>query len=73
VLPAITAAPPSITLVISCVGSTVTILSASCKSEELQVLLNGSTSQIYSAVPSFPVIHNLFFTNQTPFNPPLDV
>ena len=25
---------------------------------------------MYSAVPSLPVIHNLFFTNHTPVNPP---
>ena len=31
---------------------------------------NGLFSQIYAAVPSLPVIHNLFFTYHTPVNPP---
>ena len=46
------------------------MLSASCKSELLHVLLNGLTSHMYSAVPSLPVIHNLFLTNHIPVKPP---
>ena len=46
------------------------MLSASCKSELDHDLLNGLTSHMYSAVPSLPVIHNLFFTNHTPVKPP---
>ena len=60
VLAANTAAPPSITPDISCVGSTSIIASAFCKSELLQLLLNGLISQTCSAISSLPDINKVF-------------
>jgi len=62
VLAANTAAPASTMSVILCVGSTSIIASATAKLDADQ-LSKGLMSQTCSAVPSFPVIHNVFFTN----------
>ena len=71
--PASTTAPPSITLVIVCSLSILTIVSPSAKSLPLHDLPNGATDHIFVDVASLPVINNLFFTNHIPFKPPLDV
>ena len=69
VLEANTAAPPSTIFVKLCVGSTSTMLSPSAN-QVTSHASKGLFSQMYSAVPSLPVIHNLFFTYHTPVNPP---
>ena len=68
-LAANTAAPPSTIPVKLCVGSTSTMLSPSANQPVCHAS-NGLFSQMYSAVPSLPVIHSLFFTYHTPVNPP---